>query len=94
MFANQFLGMTEKEVTYEDLEAYRAQRIKTINANLTDEDKTFLLSIKKGAPRWDLLGLPGIEALPGIQWKLRNIAKISPAKHIEMLKKLERILSL
>ncbi len=42
-------------------------------------------------PRWDVLRLSGIEPFPGVQWKLRNIAKISPTKHIEVLKKLESL---
>jgi hypothetical protein len=32
---------------------------------------------------WPLLGLPAAEKLPGIQWKLLNILKMSPVKREE-----------
>jgi len=34
---------------------------------LTDNEKQFLLSMKKRNPDWDLLGIPGIDKLPAPQ---------------------------
>lgn len=93
LYIEQFQGMASEESTYEELEAARAQLIQTIEANLTDDDRSFLLSLKKGDPEWHLLGISGVESLPGIRWKLMNIKKMSPEKHKEMIAKLEEKLS-
>lgn len=89
LFSGQFLGMTQDEITYEDLEQTRSRLIETINSHLTEDDRLFLLSVKEGKPKWDLLGLPGIESLPGVKWKLMNIERMTTDKRKEMLKKLE-----
>lgn len=94
LFISHFQGMTEKKVTYEELELARHQLIKTIDEALTDQDRAFLLSVKAGKPKWDLVGLPpSMESLPGVRWKLMNIHRMPPEKHKEMLKKLEDKLS-
>ena len=40
---------------------------------MTNEERKFLISVKKGKPKWDLLGLTGVEDLPAVKWKLMNI---------------------
>jgi len=47
------------------------------------------VSFKEGDSDWDLLGLINIAALPAIQWKLVNIAKMRPEKHVESLNTLK-----
>ncbi len=90
VFKNQFVGMTEALINYEELEHVRTTFIRTIEQNLTDNDRTFLLSFKEGIPRWDLIDLPStIENFPGIRWKLMNIQKMTTKRRQEMLKKLE-----
>lgn len=94
LFTDQFLGMTDAKITYEELELTRHKLIKTIDETLTDNDRSFLLSVKEGKPKWDLAGLPpSMESLPGVRWKLLNIQRMPPEKHKEMLKKLEDKLS-
>jgi hypothetical protein len=51
------------------------------------QEKQFFVSVKEGYPQWELLGLEGIENLPAVKWKLLNIAKMSNAKHQEVVKK-------
>jgi predicted nucleotidyltransferase component of viral defense system len=94
LFENEFAGMTTVPVTYDQLVAAREKCIVTINAEMTEGERRFLLSVKEGAPKWDLLGLPGIEALPAIQWKVANIARMDRVKHAEMLAKLRAKLGL
>ena len=94
LFENEFAGMTTVPVTLAELEAARETCIKTINAALTDAERRFLISVKEGAPQWDLLGLSGIEKLPAVQWKITNIARMDRAKHAAMLAKLEKKLGL
>ena len=50
--------------------------------------------MKTGEPEWGLLGLPGIERLPALQWKLENIRKMDKAKRAEMVEKLKKVLKM
>ena len=47
-----------------------------------------MISVKEGIPRWDLLGLEGVENLPAVKWKLLNIRKMEPSKHRDAARKL------
>lgn len=80
VFADQFAGMTNDPVPLAALESAREQLIERINADLTNAEREFLLSMKRLEPKWDLLGMPDIERLPGPQWKLYNLRKMDPKK--------------
>ena len=45
-------------------------------------------------PKWELLDLNGIDKLPSIQWKLKNIRKMNKKKHADALAKLKAKLEL
>lgn len=94
IYENEFAGMTVGEVKYDDLLAARETLIGILKKALTNDEKTFLLSLKEGQPKWSLMELEGIEKLPAIQWKLMNIRKISEQKHAASLKKLKAKLGL
>lgn len=94
MYESEFAGMTVEKVEYDDLIAARETLIGTLMNELTNEEKMFLVSLKEGQPRWNLMGLEGIEKLPAIQWKLMNIQKMNKKKHAEYLNKLKRKLGL
>lgn len=93
-YQNEFSGMAINPVGYEVLLKTREQLIIQLQKNLTESEKSFLVSIKEGGPQWHLLGLPGIELLPAIQWKLQNIQKISKSKHQKALDDLKQKLNL
>ena len=76
----EFQGMVNTEITLEDLENARKLLIKTIKENLTTEEKHFLVGFKKLTPDWSLLGLEKVEILPGVQWKILNLKKMSTNK--------------
>jgi len=94
IYESDFVGMTVEEIEYADLIAAREALIETLKKELTDDEKAFLISLKEGRPRWNLMGLEGIEKLPAIQWKLMNIQKMNKMKHAESLEKLKRKLGL
>ena len=94
VYDSEFLGMTDAPVTYEELVETRERLIARLKTDLTDAEKKFLISVKEGRPDWDLMGLPGIERLPAIQWKLQNIRKMNKAKHQDQLLKLRSKLGL
>jgi predicted nucleotidyltransferase component of viral defense system len=80
VYADQFSGMTLDPVPVAVLEETRERLITQINAELTPAEREFLLSLKRLAPKWELLGQPGLERLPGPQSKLYNLKKMDPAK--------------
>jgi hypothetical protein len=92
VYETDFRGMTLDDVPLSRLLEARTQLLEKIKANLLDEEKYFLLSIKRGEPEWQLLGIPGINLLPAIQWKLLNIRKMSSAKRELAYQKLEATL--
>jgi predicted nucleotidyltransferase component of viral defense system len=94
IFADQFEGMTLDPVPLAALEIARERLIEKINRDLTNAEREFLLSMKQLAPRWDLLGIPGLERLPGLQWKLYNLRKMDPAKRLAAEQLLRRKLAL
>jgi hypothetical protein len=75
-------------VTAEELRIAGEQLVSRLHAEVTEEERRFIVSVKEGKPQWDMLGVPGIQNLPGVQWKLQNIRRMTPAKHREALRKL------
>ena len=91
-FERGFVGMTEKPATLADLETTRETLIANLESAFTEDDKRFLLSVKGGAPQWDLLGIPSVETLPAIRWKLLNLDKLEPPRRTSLLQSLEQVL--
>ena len=92
VYEKEVAGMTVDKVRLEDLLKAREKLIKLVKSSINDDEKSFLVSFKKGEPEWSLLGLEGISELPAVKWKLINIGKMNPSKHKEALDKLKRIL--
>jgi predicted nucleotidyltransferase component of viral defense system len=92
VFENEFVGMTIDEVTYDELVTAREMLVGTLTKTLTTGEKEFLLSLKAGEPKWDLMGVEGIEKLPAVQWKLLNIRKLDAKKRKDLQNKLRRVL--
>lgn len=94
VYADQFSGMTLHPLPLAALEEARERLIAEINAGLTKPEREFLLSLKRMEPRWELLGLPGVERLPGPQWKLYNLRRMDAAKRMAAEETLRRKLGL
>jgi hypothetical protein len=93
-FENDFKGIAAIEVTYDELIEVRNSLADTLLKSLTDNERRFLLSIKKGEPEWHLMDLEGIDSLPAILWKIQNVRRMSREKHSSELQKLKAILNL
>lgn len=93
-FDKQFQGMSDIPFSYEDFETTREKLIETVNSSLSDLDRSFLLSFKRGTPNWDLYPIAGLEDMPAVKWKLLNIQKLmkdNPEKHTALVDKLEAL---
>jgi len=89
IFEKEFQGMVVEPVTVEELRSVGEQLVYRLHGEMTREERGFIVSVKEGKPEWNLLGVPGIENLPGVQWKLQNIHRMTPMKRQKALKKLQ-----
>ena len=61
-----------------------------------DIERQFLISLVANQPDWQLLGIPQLEQLPGIRWKLQNLdrlQKTNAKKFVEQLDMLKQRLA-
>ena len=84
--------MAQGDVSLHELETTRERLVDLIHSSLTEQERQFLLTFKRRSPDWSLLGLDGVEHLPAVRWKLRNLKKMSPTSHTRALNELERVL--
>ena len=94
IYENEFASMTVDPVSYEDLIMARETLVETLRKELTNGEKHFLVSLKAGQPKWDLVGIDGVEKFPAVQWKLANVRKMTAKKQRDLLDKLTRVLEL
>lgn len=92
-FKKEFLGMTAIKVTYFELEEARRELVHKIHLALSDADRQFLISFKDGKPDWNLFALEGVESLPAVKWKLKNILQMDPDKHKQARDALKKVLA-
>lgn len=75
-YAHNFQGMTAEPVPLDALLAARERLVRELQQGLDENERRFLLSLVAGAPEWQLLGIAHLEHLPGIRWKLHNLAQL------------------
>ncbi|WP_028577244.1 nucleotidyl transferase AbiEii/AbiGii toxin family protein [Desulfomicrobium escambiense] len=95
-YTNNFLGMTAAPVSLEALLATRVRLVRELQQRLDDNERQFLLSLVRGKPQWSLLGIPHLENLPGMRWKLHNLAELKKSnakKFVEQANALETAFS-
>lgn len=94
IYEGEFRNMAEHDIPLAALANAREQLVNIINNELTQEERKFLLSFKSHEPDWSLLGLPNIDKLPAVRWKLQNIGKMSPQKHADAYHQLKKRLGI
>jgi hypothetical protein len=85
--------MTAEPVTVAQLERTREELIATLHENIGENEKAFLLSFKRGEPRWDLLDVEHAIELPAVRWKLQNLERMERNARQSAISELERVLS-
>ena len=75
-YLHNFQGMTAEPVPLDALLAARDRMVRELQQGLDNDERRFLLSLAVGAPEWSLLGIAHLEQLPGIRWKLHNLAQL------------------
>ena len=85
-YEHNFRGMTTEPVELDALLAARERMVQELQSSLDADERSFLVSLVNARPEWPLLGVAHVEHLPGIRWKLQNLAQLkrkSPAKFAE-----------
>ncbi len=92
-YENEFYGMALEAVSLADLKSTRERMRIEMKAALTDAQKRFLLGLVAGTPDWSLVACRHLAALPAIQWKLQNLARLkktNPLKFRQQTDDLEK----
>lgn len=91
-FARGFEGLSEFPVTLDELLHAREDLLRIMVANMPIDHRRRLLSIKGGEPDWGVLGLPGVDRLPAVRWRIENLSRMDQKKRLAALARLEEIL--
>ena len=82
-YEGSFAGMTTEPVTMEALLETRERLFRELPAALDANEREFLRTLARAEPDWSLLGIPHLEELPAIRWRLQNLrllAQNNPAR--------------
>lgn len=93
VYEDHFVGMAQINVPLDDLREIQRGLAEVLVRALDDDERAFLLSMKRRTPEWSHLGIEHLERLPALQWKLLNIQRMDPEKRKQTLDKLEHVLS-
>lgn len=92
-YKKTFRGLTMEPVELSKLLSTRERLFAELRLSLDTNERNFLLSLAHIKPDWTLLGIPHLEHLPGIQWKMQNLQQLAiknPKKLQEQATELER----
>lgn len=93
-FERTFKGMTTEPVELLALLTARERLMRELQQGLDANERGFLVSLVHNKPNWDLLQIGHLSKLPGIQWKLQNLARLekaSPTKFSAQAEALEQL---
>ncbi len=94
-YEREFAAMSVNPVSLDQLLEARRRLVQALKQGFRPRHREFLRSVKCIDPDWSLLPVPHAATLPGIRWKLHNLAllrKEQPARHGRLLDALERTL--
>jgi len=69
-----------------ELETARSVLRRSILRNLSPGARTFLTSFFRLSTEWDALPFPGLNRLPALQWKLRNLERFARYRRADFLR--------
>lgn len=76
-YEGSFVGMTTEPVTLDALLAARERMFQELPSALDANEREFLRTLVRAQPDWSLLGIPHLEELPAIRWRLQNLEQLS-----------------
>jgi hypothetical protein len=76
-YEESFVGMTTEPVALHTLLATRERMFRELPLALDASEREFLRALVRAQPDWSLLGIPHLEELPAIRWRLQNLEQLS-----------------
>jgi len=93
VFKKEFTGMTDTDFSYQDHVRIFGDLVRLVQKEITPY-KSFLLDFVSLNPDFPSLGIPNLDRMPAIRWKLQNLEKLktsNPGKFEEQYKKLVQL---
>ncbi len=90
-FQNRFQGMTASPVMLDELLNAREALIDHAIQSMPEKHRRFLVSVERGEPDWNAVGMTGIDRLPAVRWKLQNLSKLEQVDRARNAAELERV---
>jgi predicted nucleotidyltransferase component of viral defense system len=76
-YEGSFAGMTKEAVSLDALLETREKLFRELPASLDANERDFLRTLALARPDWSLLGIPHLEELPAIRWRLQNLKALA-----------------
>lgn len=95
VFEKEFVGMTDSDFSYQDHIRILGELVRFVQSGIAPY-KSFLLDFVALKPDFPALGIPNLDRLPAIRWKLQNLERLrksNPEKFNEQYEKLEQLFS-
>lgn len=93
IYQAEFANMTQETISVEALLSARQNMVRQLQAQLNEQDKSFLLSVKSAKPDWSLFAYPNAADLPAVKWKLHNLSNMDNKARQQAFAKLENLLT-
>lgn len=94
-YEHGFAGMTSELVQLDTLLSSRERMTRELQQGLTADERKFLLSLVAARPDCTLLGIPHLEQLPALRWKVQNLERLrtnDPGRFGEQSETLARLM--
>ena len=75
-FKNEFVGMTSEPIELDALLNTQQQLMAELPQSLTQNHRSFLLSLVQAKPDWSLLPFNHLQDMPALKWKLQNLSNL------------------
>lgn len=85
--------MVRVPTSEEELIAAWERLLHEIHTKMTQDDREFLMSVQQGRPDWSLIDLPGVDRLPGVRRRLKNLAKMTDQRRSDSVRRLAAVLN-
>jgi hypothetical protein len=95
VFEKEFFGMTDTNFSYQDHIYIFGELVQFVKEEIVPY-KSFLLDFISLRPDFPALGIPNLDRMPAIRWKLQNLEKLkksNPGKFDEQYEKLTHLFS-
>lgn len=89
-FEKQFDGMSDEDVKLDDLLIAREKLVLEINQDITEKEKSFLLSFHNKTPNWKNCWDSKIQKFPATIRKLENLGKMTEKNHEKYIKHIKK----